>query len=489
MNFRLPTSRLAALLAIAGLLPLQLPAAALQILPIEAQEVKPDADTPGTTRMIKMNADGKAQEVKPDATTFTKADGITLKVGDPAPALKTAHWLKGTPITEFKKGQVYVLEFWATWCGPCKAAIPHITELAKKYEGKVTFIGMNIWEKAKSPKELDQLVDKFVKDMGDKMGYSVAQDSRDEHMAKAWMKAAGRFGIPASFIVGLDGRIAWQGHPEKLDEVLGVILKGTFGVADGKAAEKAEAQAEKDSQEASSAMKAALPAINKARRAKDWAQVLRLADETQAKLPNSISLRKMLGARRIEALGHTDPTKVQPFIESQLGAAKAIDYLGAAGSLWELRSAVNPRWGKLALSYLDKASSLDPGLVKRESVLHFGLLVGVDDVKARQLWEAAKENIDDKAMMAMYLPGLDGVGEPWLKEAVTLLEALKKESGGSVFDRYLAQSYFKLGRVKDAVIAQMGYVDSLLEIKAVDVTVVIAEAKADLATYQLALKK
>lgn len=41
--------------------------------------------------------------------------GQELKIGSPAPPLKIAKWIKGTPITGFQKGKVYVLEFWASW--------------------------------------------------------------------------------------------------------------------------------------------------------------------------------------------------------------------------------------------------------------------------------------------------------------------------------------------------------------------------------------
>lgn len=175
-----------------------------------------------------------------------------IGVGDKAPAIKVAKWAKGKPFDKFQPGDVYVVEFWATWCGPCKESIPHLTELAKKYKGKVNFTGVSIWEA--EPGKLDAAtiakVDKFVKDMGDKMDYNVAIDGPEGTMAQTWMKAAGRDGIPAAFIVDQTGTIAWIGHPmTDLDTVLAKVVEGTYDVkaakvqADKEAKERAEMRA------------------------------------------------------------------------------------------------------------------------------------------------------------------------------------------------------------------------------------------------------
>ena len=63
-------------------------------------------------------------------------------------------WLKGTPIQGFERGRVYVVEFWATWCGPCIAAMPHLSRVADKYKRRVTVIGVDVMEKAPSMKKL-----------------------------------------------------------------------------------------------------------------------------------------------------------------------------------------------------------------------------------------------------------------------------------------------------------------------------------------------
>src|SRR5882757_7818581 len=56
-----------------------------------------------------------------------------IKPGEVAPELKVAEWVKGVPITRFEPGKVYLVEYWATWCGPCIGNIPHLNALQKKY--------------------------------------------------------------------------------------------------------------------------------------------------------------------------------------------------------------------------------------------------------------------------------------------------------------------------------------------------------------------
>ena len=159
-------------------------------------------------------------------TTAQTEQHISINLGDPAPPLRVREWIKGTPVQKFGKGKVYVIEFWATWCQPCIAAMPHLSELARQYEDRATIIGIDILEnKSTSLKK----VKTFVDSMGTRMAYRVAaQDS--SFMEVGWYKAFGEPAIPISFIVDGEGKLAWIGHPMDLNKILPRILNNKWDI-------------------------------------------------------------------------------------------------------------------------------------------------------------------------------------------------------------------------------------------------------------------
>lgn len=148
-----------------------------------------------------------------------------LKVGDAAPKIQVARWVQGDEVKTFEGDKVYIVEFWATWCGPCVAAIPHVNEIYKKYQDRgLVVIGQNVWE------EEVKSVPGFVKKMADKMTYRVTLDDTSAGgkgaMADGWLTAAGQNGIPCAFVVNKAGKIAYIGHPMELKESLLETLLG-----------------------------------------------------------------------------------------------------------------------------------------------------------------------------------------------------------------------------------------------------------------------
>ena len=154
------------------------------------------------------------------------------ELGDAAKPLDIKEWVKGNAVTlaEGKGKTIYVVEFWATWCPPCRTSIPHLTELQKKFKDKgVVFIGVT--------DEKSDVVKKFVEKMGDKMAYTVAIDAGKT--SAGYMEAFGIGGIPHAFIVDKEGKIVWQGHPmDNLDKALDEIVAGKYDLNAAKAKAK-----------------------------------------------------------------------------------------------------------------------------------------------------------------------------------------------------------------------------------------------------------
>ena len=186
-----------------------------------------------------------------------------LTVGDPAPKLQVAKWVQGDPVKAFDTNHVYIVEFWATWCGPCRASIPHLNELWQKFKDRgLIAIGQNVWE------QNEDGVAPFVKKMGDQMTYRVALDDKSSEtngfMAVNWMRAAEQNGIPTAFVINKQGRIAWIGHPMGLNEqILEDILAGRFDIAAFAAEYERQQQAQAREMELSKKLRQAL-------KDKDW---------------------------------------------------------------------------------------------------------------------------------------------------------------------------------------------------------------------------
>lgn len=135
--------------------------------------------------------------------------------GDPVGKLEVAHWVKGKSV-DISKG-VNVVEFWATWCPPCRTSIPHLTETQVKYKDRgVNIVGVT--------NESLNTVEPFVNRMGKKMEYSVAID-KGRSTSNEFMGRYNVGGIPHAFVVK-DGKVVWHGHPMSgLDDAIENALK------------------------------------------------------------------------------------------------------------------------------------------------------------------------------------------------------------------------------------------------------------------------
>ena len=160
------------------------------------------------------------------AVVAQAAPEATLKAGSEVSLtpLTEAKWIQGEPLKAFEPDKVYVFECWATWCGPCIAAIPHLNDLHKKYSDKgLRIFGINVWEDG------EEKVAKFVKNKGEGMSYPVAYTGKGSEFEKQWLKPAGVNGIPHAFVVR-NGKLVTSTHPSQLtDKIINALLSGDTG--------------------------------------------------------------------------------------------------------------------------------------------------------------------------------------------------------------------------------------------------------------------
>ncbi len=166
-----------------------------------------------------------------------------LTIGSRAPELDIEHWVtdgqgKFPHVKKFEPGKVYLVEFWATWCGPCIGSMPDLAKLQEQYRDQgVQVISI-------SDEELGEVIE-FMKREADvpqvegakagqtygelTSGYCLTTDP-DRSVYVDYMEASGQRGIPSAFLVGKTGEIEWMGHPLSLGEndAFAKVLDGSW---------------------------------------------------------------------------------------------------------------------------------------------------------------------------------------------------------------------------------------------------------------------
>jgi thiol-disulfide isomerase/thioredoxin len=118
-------------------------------------------------------------------------------VGKVAPELQVKEWIAGGAVSDAElKGKPYVVEFWATWCPPCRMSIPHLNELSLRVQPfGLAVIGLSNEEAG--------VVRPFVDKMNMRYHVGIDNDTKGFEFP----------GIPFAAVVGMNGKVAWAGHP------------------------------------------------------------------------------------------------------------------------------------------------------------------------------------------------------------------------------------------------------------------------------------
>lgn len=179
--------------------------------------------------------------------------------GDIAPEITVRDWFNSEPITlESLRGKIVVLEFWATWCPPCRTSIPHLNKLNEEYKDKgVVIIGITQESKGKVKSFMERVPMEYI------VGANGGNTSQ----------TYGVRGIPHAFIIDTKGIVRWDGHPMGgLDDAIEKQLKETPPIL---LSQKALKVMERFIAEAEKALKKNnyLVAIEKAQKAKETEKV------------------------------------------------------------------------------------------------------------------------------------------------------------------------------------------------------------------------
>ncbi|MCI0629116.1 MAG: TlpA family protein disulfide reductase [Phycisphaerales bacterium] len=157
---------------------------------------------PRATEKSESESQTKAPDAKFPPTTGSVRSANDIR-GKRAPDFYVDKWVTTRPNAE---GKVVVIDFWATWCPPCRASIPHMNQLASKFGDKVCFVGLS-----------DEKSDNFELGLRKHnlklrdFKYSLALDPKD-----TMSRVINVTGIPHCIVMSKDWIVRWQGNPTSL---------------------------------------------------------------------------------------------------------------------------------------------------------------------------------------------------------------------------------------------------------------------------------
>jgi thiol-disulfide isomerase/thioredoxin len=133
-------------------------------------------------------------------------------VGEAAPEISSGAWINlKNPLTLAKlRGKVVLVEFWATWCGPCIQCIPHLNELHRQYAGRN-------FELLSFVEEGHQTMDRFLTRTSVEYPVGLESGSLEDY---------GISSVPHAFVIDQKGKITWHGHSAsaEMDKAISAAL-------------------------------------------------------------------------------------------------------------------------------------------------------------------------------------------------------------------------------------------------------------------------